>query len=460
MSILFAETALLPSGWARNVRLSIDAAGTFERVETGAAEAGAERLAGPVIPGMPNLHSHAFQRGMAGLTEQGGRGGDDFWGWREVMYRFLEALQPEDVRAIAAQLYLEMVCAGYSAVGEFHYLHNAPDGTSYADRGVMGEAILDAAGEVGIGLTLMPSLYQSSSFGGAAPTPGQRRFISGTDEILTLIAALMTQHRNDPQVRIGLAPHSLRAVPPESLAAAVAAVQRLDPSAPIHIHVAEQQREVDQCLAWSGARPVDWLLDHAPVDEHWCVVHATHMTPDERTRLARSGAVTALCPTTEGNLGDGFFDLADYLRAGGRWGIGTDSHVSIDPTEELRWLDYGQRLRAERRMALGERGGGTGLWNAAAEGGRQALGRPIGRVEAGSRADLVVLDGAASALYGRSGDALGDSLVLTGGSKLVRDVMIGGHWRVRERRHAAEQRVGAAYRRTLDRILSGPKPRA
>ncbi|HUK10565.1 MAG TPA: formimidoylglutamate deiminase [Stellaceae bacterium] len=454
MNVLFTEAALLPSGWARHVRLTIDDAGAIARVEVDASEAGAERLAGPVVPGMPNLHSHAFQRGMAGLTEQGGRGGDDFWGWREVMYRFLAALQPEDVRAIAAQLYLEMVCAGYTAVGEFHYLHNAPDGTPYADRAAMAEAILDAAGEIGIGLTLMPSLYQSSSFGGAAPTPGQRRFISGTDEILASIARLMARHRDDPQVRIGIAPHSLRAVPPQPLAVAIAALRRLDASAPIHIHVAEQQREVDQCLAWSGARPVDWLLDHAPVDEHWCIVHATHMTADERTRLARSGAVAALCPTTEGNLGDGFFDLAEYLSAGGRWGIGTDSHVSIDPAEELRWLDYGQRLRAERRMALGDRGGGTALWSAAAEGGRQALGRPIGRIEAGSRADLVVLDGGAPALYGRGGDMFADSLVFAGGAKLVRDVMIGGRWRVRERHHAAQQRIDAAYRRTLDRILS------
>ena len=454
MNVLFAEAALLPSGWARHVRLTIDDAGAIARVEADASEAGAERLAGPVVPGMPNLHSHAFQRGMAGLTEQGGRGGDDFWGWREVMYRFLAALQPEDVRAIAAQLYLEMVCAGYTAVGEFHYLHNAPDGTPYADRAAMAQAILDAAGEIGIGLTLMPSLYQSGSFGGAAPTSGQRRFISGTDEVLASIAMLMARHRDDPQVRIGIAPHSLRAVPPEPLAAAVGALRRLDASAPIHIHVAEQQREVDQCLAWSRARPVDWLLDHAPVDEHWCIVHATHMTADERTHLARSGAVAALCPTTEGNLGDGFFDLAKYLRAGGRWGIGTDSHVSIDPAEELRWLDYGQRLRAERRMALGDRGGGTALWSAAAEGGRQALGRPIGRIETGSRADLVVLDGDAPALYGRSGDMIADSLVFAGRAKLVRDVMIGGRWRVRERHHAAEQRIDDAYRRTLDRILS------
>jgi formimidoylglutamate deiminase len=454
MNVLFAEAALLPSGWARNVRIAIDDGGAIQRVDRDADAAGAERLAGPVIPGMPNLHSHAFQRGMAGLTEQGGRGGDDFWGWREVMYRFLAALQPEDVRAIAAQLYLEMVCAGYTAVGEFHYLHNAPDGAPYADRAAMSEAILDAAGEVGIGLTLMPSLYQSGSFGGAPPTPGQRRFISGTDEILASIVALMARHKEDPQIRIGLAPHSLRAVPPEPLAAAVAALRRLDASAPVHIHVAEQQREVDQCLAWSGTRPVDWLLDHASVDEHWCVVHATHMTADERTRLARSGAVAALCPTTEGNLGDGFFDLAEYLRAGGRWGIGTDSHVSIDPAEELRWLDYGQRLRAERRMAIGERGGGTALWSAAAEGGRQALGRPIGRIEAGSRADLVVLEGDAPALYGRSGDALADSLIFSSGSRLLRDVMIGGRWRVRERHHLSAEPIATAYRRTLDRILS------
>jgi len=455
MIILFAETALLPTGWARNVRLVIEANGAIERVETNADAARAEGLAGPVLPGMPNLHSHAFQRAMAGLTEHGGRGGDDFWSWRETMYRFLAMLEPEDVRAIAAQLYLDMVCAGYTAVGEFHYLHHGRDGTPYGDRTAMSAATIEAAAEVGIGLTLLPVLYQTNGFGGIAPVPEQRRFLNGIDEILAMIAVLIARHHDDPQVRIGLAPHSLRAVPPEALALTVAGLRQLDAAAPIHIHVAEQQREVDQCLAWSGARPVDWLLDHAPVDEHWCAVHATHMSAEETARLAASGAVVGLCPSTEANLGDGSFPLRDYLGADGRWGIGSDSHVSVDPVEELRWLDYGQRLRAERRAVLDGKGGGTALWTAAAEGGRQALGRPIGRIEAGARADLVVLDATAPALHGRSGGALADSLIFAGGSKLVRDVMIGGRWCVRERRHAAEQRITDAYRRAMDRVLSG-----
>lgn len=454
MIILFAGTALLPAGWARNVRITIEPDGTIERVEIGASSERAEKLAGPVLPGMPNLHSHAFQRAMAGLTEQGGRGGDDFWSWRETMYRFLAVLEPEDVRAIAAQLYLEMVCAGYTAVGEFHYLHHGRDGTPYADRAAMSSAIIDAAAEVGIGLTLLPVLYQTNGFGGVAPAPEQRRFLNGADEILAMVAVLMARHQGDPQLRIGLAPHSLRAVSPEALVAAVAGLRQLDPQVPIHIHVAEQQREVDQCLAWSGARPVDWLLDHMPIDQHWCAVHATHMSTSECGRLAGSGAVVGVCPSTEANLGDGFFDIAGYLRADGHWGIGSDSHVSIDPIEELRWLDYGQRLRSERRAALAGKGGGTALWTAAAAGGRRALGRPIGRIEAGARADLVVLDAAAPELYGRSGNALADSLVFAGGSKLVRDVMIGGQWRVRERHHAAAAHILGAYRRTLDRILS------
>ena len=452
MIILFAEQALLPSGWARDVRLTIDADGSIERVETDADAARAEWLAGPALPGMPNLHSHAFQRAMAGLTEQGGRGGDDFWSWRETMYRFLAVLGPQDVRAIAAQLYLEMVRSGYTAVGEFHYLHHARDGTPYADRTAMSAAVIDAAAEIGIGLTLLPVLYQANGFGGVAPAPEQRRFLNGADEILAMIAVLMARHRDDPQLRIGLAPHSLRAVAPEALAAAVAGLSQLDPAAPIHLHVAEQQREVDQCLAWSGARPVQWLLDRAPVDRHWCLVHATHVTSQEAAHLAASGAVAGLCPSTEANLGDGLFALGDYLGANGRWGIGSDSHVTLDPSEELRWLDYGQRLRAERRAVLAGMGGGTSLWSAAADGGRQALGRPIGRLEAGSRADLVVLDAAAPLLHGRSGDALADTLVFAGGSALVRDVMIGGRWCVRERHHAAEERVAAAYRNTIDRI--------
>jgi formimidoylglutamate deiminase len=455
MTVLFTKSALLPQGWVENVRLTLDADGTLAAVEAGVAPDGAERLAGPVLPGMPNLHSHAFQRAMAGLTERASPTGDDFWSWREAMYRFLAVLEPEDVTAIAAQLYLDMLKAGYTGVAEFHYLHHGSDGRPYADRAAMSEAVISAAQESRIAITLLPALFQTSGFGGAAPTEGQRRFVNTVEGVLAIIEETRRRHAGKPEVRVGLAHHSLRAVPPEPLAAATAALRGLDPTAPIHIHVAEQIREVEQCLAWSGARPVAWLLDHAPVDPAWCLVHATHMDGAETRRLAATGAVAGLCPTTEGNLGDGFFPLPPYLDARGRWGIGSDSHVSLSPIEELRWLEYGQRLR-ERRRALAAAGRaestGLSLWQAAVTGGAQALGRRAGTLAAGHRADLLVLDPDAPSLYRRERDALIDSFIFASEIAVVRDVMVGGRWVVRERHHPAEDRIVANFRRTLDRI--------
>jgi formimidoylglutamate deiminase len=454
MTALFAERALLPTGWASDVRLTLDDGG-LAAVEPGAEPGDAERLAGPVLPGMPNLHSHAFQRAMAGLTERASPTGDDFWSWREAMYRFLALLEPEDVQAIAAQLYLDMLKAGYTGVAEFHYLHHGRDGRPYADPAAMSEAVLSAAAETGIAITLLPALFQSSGFGGAAPTDGQRRFLHTAEGLLALIAEVRRRHAGEREVRVGLAHHSLRAVPPDAIAAASAGLRALDPTAPIHIHVAEQTREVEQCLAWSGARPVQWLLDHAPVDQAWCLVHATHMDAAETRRLAATGAVAGICPTTEANLGDGFFPLLPYLAAGGHWGIGSDSHVSLSPIEELRWLEYGQRLR-ERRRALATAGQpdstGLALWQSATAGGAQALGRRSGALAPGHRADLLVLDPNAPSLYGRRGDALIDSVIFASETSAVRDVMVGGRWVVRERHHAADQRVAATFRRTIDRI--------
>ncbi len=455
MSALFAKSALLPAGWAENVRLTLDATGTITAVEPNAAPGDAERLAGPVLPGMPNLHSHAFQRAMAGLTERASPSGDDFWSWREAMYRFLAVLEPEDVQAIAAQLYLDMLKAGYTGVAEFHYLHHGRDGRPYADRAAMSEAVISAAKEIGIALTLLPALFQTSGFGGAAPTERQRRFINTVEELLAIVEETRRRHAGNSGVRVGLAHHSLRAVPPDALAAATAALRALDAAAPIHIHVAEQTREVEQCLAWSGARPVQWLLDHAPVDATWCLVHATHMDETETRRLAATGAIAGLCPTTEANLGDGFFPLLPYLAARGRWGVGSDSHVSLSPIEELRWLEYGQRLR-ERRRALAPlskpQSTGLLLWQAALAGGAQALGRRTGALAIGHRADLLVLDANTPSLYRREGDALIDSFVFASETAAVRDVMVSGRWAVRERHHASEDRIAAEFRRTIDRV--------
>jgi formimidoylglutamate deiminase len=455
MTVLWAQRALLPTGWAAGVRLEIDQRGDLAAVLPGAAAEGAERLAGVVLPGMPNVHGHAFQRAMAGRAETLGPGEASFWSWRQVMYRFLERLGPDDVLAIAAQLYVEMLEAGFTAAGEFHYLHHQPDGRPYDDPAGMAHAILAAQRESGIGLTLLPALYMAGGFGGAPPEPGQRRFLHDLDGFAALLERLRPEIEGDPDRCLGIAPHSLRAVPEPALAEAVALLDAIDPRAPIHIHVAEQVREVRECLEWCGARPVERLLEVAPVGPRWCVIHATHMSEEETPALARSGAVVALCPTTEANLGDGLFDLAAFQAAGGAFSIGSDSHVSVSPVEELRWLEYGQRLSSLRRVVAAgsdEPHCGARLWRAALAGGAQALARPIGRIEVGHRADLVRLDGDHPRLVGCEGERLLDALVFSGNENPVRDVMIGGRWRVRDGRHLERERIAHRYRAAVRRL--------
>jgi len=452
MTILFAETALLPTGWAANVRFDIADNGDLSAVTADSKPDHAERLSGPVIPGMANLHSHAFQRAMAGLAERAGPSDDSFWTWRQVMYGFVGRLSPDTMEAIAAQLYVEMLKAGYTAVGEFHYLHHGPDGSPHDDPAETSRRIIAAARATGIGLTHLPVLYAYGGFGGEPANPGQRRFLHGGDDFMALVEGLSKDHAHDRQIRIGMALHSLRAVTPELMAETTTALDALDGAAPIHIHIAEQQREVDDCLAWSGARPVQWLLDNAAVSRRWCLVHATRMTGEETLALARSGAVAGLCPTTEANLGDGLFPLFAYVAAGGALGIGSDSHVSISPVEELRWLEYGQRLKAERRniMPAGESGSvGAALWRAALAGGAQALARPIGALEAGARADLLVLDGDHPQLVGRDGDVLLDSLVFSGNANAIDHVMVGGRWVVRGGHHHDEDAIAGNYRKAV-----------
>jgi formimidoylglutamate deiminase len=451
----------LPQGWAEDVAIDLDAAGSIVAVTTGAAPDGAERLAGPVLPGMPNLHSHAFQRAMAGLTERAASGDDSFWTWREVMYGFLAKLTPEQVEAIAAQLYVEMLKAGYTSVGEFHYVHHDLDGRPYGDRAELSARVVAAAKQAGIGITHLPVLYACGGFGGQAPTLGQRRFLNDVSNFLRLVEALRARHGGDPDIRVGIAPHSLRAVTPEMLRDAVAGLTAMDAEAPIHIHIAEQVKEVEDCLAWSGRRPVEWLLDHAAVDRRWCLVHATHMTEAETAGLAASGAVAGICATTEANLGDGFFPAPDYLARRGAWGIGSDSHISVSPVEELRWFEYGQRLVQRRRNRLSEQlGGGTApsigafLYKSALSGGAAALGRPIGRIAPGARADLLVLDSNHPQLAGRAGDALLDSLVFAGNANPIRDAMVGGRWVVRSGRHNGEDEIAARFRRAVAELAA------
>ncbi|MCP8467395.1 formimidoylglutamate deiminase [Pseudomonas sp. ZM23] len=453
MSVLFAESALLPSGWARNVRFEIDAAGLFTAITPDASADGAERATGPVLAGMPNLHSHAFQRAMAGLAEVAGNPNDSFWTWRDLMYRLVGRLSPEQVEVIARQLYIEMLKAGYTGVAEFHYVHHDTDGTPYANPAELALRVSQAATDAGIGLTLLPVLYSHAGFGGQVPSEGQRRFINGTENYLKLIDGLRAHLAKQPQQTLGLCFHSLRAVTPQQIATVLDA----DESAcPVHIHIAEQQKEVDDCLAWSGRRPLQWLHENVAVDERWCLVHATHAEADEVTAMARSGAVAGLCLTTEANLGDGIFPAVDYLAQGGRFGIGSDSHVSLSVVEELRWLEYGQRLRDQRRNRLygaDQPMVGRTLFDAALAGGAQALGQPCGTLAVGRRADLLVLDGRNPYLQTASGDAILNRWLFAGGDSQVRDVMVAGQWRVRDGRHALEEQSARDFAQVLRELL-------
>ena len=392
---LFASHALLPTGWARDVLLYWNEQGLLTDVKSKAAcPAGTFQTAGPLLPGMPNLHSHAFQRAFGGLTEYRGAAQDSFWSWRSLMYRLAAAITPEQLEAIATGLYVEMLEAGYTSVCEFHYVHHDHDGRPYADDAALSMCLLRAAARAGMGLTLLPVLYQTSGFGGTSPSAGQRRFIRSTDNMLALLQKLKPLCESQG-ARLGLAPHSLRAVPPDSLREALAGLYALDVTAPVHIHIAEQTAEVDACQAWSGQRPVQWLLDHTPVDARWCLVHATHMTPEESICAARTDAVAGLCPSTEANLGDGIFDAASWLQGGGRWGVGSDSHSCVNAAEELMLLEYSQRLATRQRNVLAsteQPSVATAMTLAAVAGGAQASARPVSGLAVGQQADMVALD--------------------------------------------------------------------
>ena len=452
MASVFLAEALLPDGWAPNVRLVIEG-GLIAGVQPGAAAGLDDERHAVGIPGLPNLHSHAFQRGMAGLSEQRGPAADSFWTWREVMYRFLSAMTPDDVEAVTAQAYVEMLEGGFTRVGEFHYLHHAPDGRSYAEPSEMAGRVCAAAAASGIGLCLLPVFYAHGGFGGLPPAPGQRRFVSNLDGFARLLDASRGLVAGLAGGTLGVAPHSLRAVTPEELAA----VAGLLPGGPVHIHVAEQVREVEDCLAWSGARPVEWLLDHAPVDGRWCPIHATHMTPEETARLAAAGAAAGLCPTTEANLGDGIFPGVDWLAARGRYGVGTDSNVSTDAAGELRQLEYAQRLgQRGRNLLAGEAGASTGraLFDAALLGGAVALGAGPAGLRAGAAADFVTLRAEHPSLVHRGGDRLLDGWIFGAGRGAVDGVWVRGRRLVADGRHVARDAVAARHADTMRRLLA------
>jgi len=451
-SFLF-DQALLPGGWAREVRIDV-ADGAIVAVAPEAPRGGAERIAGIAFAGLPNLHCHAFQRAMAGLAERSGPARDSFWTWREVMYAFLAELTPDDVEAIAAFAYMEMLETGFTAVGEFHYLHHDADGRPFADIGEMAARIAAAAGEAGIGLTLLPSFYANSGFGGIPGTHAQRRFLNTPDAFLELLVRTREIAARVPDAAVGVAPHSLRAVTPATLRLVVEACG----GGPIHIHVAEQTKEAEDCLAALGRPPVAWLIDNFEIGPRWCLVHATHMNDAETGRLARSGAVAGLCPLTEANLGDGIFPAAAYLSAGGRFGVGSDSNIAIEAAAELRQLEYAQRLERRARNVLAgnaDRSTGRRLYDAALAGGAQALGRRIGSLEPGRRADIVVLAADHPDLAGRRDDTWLDAYVFVGGARMVRTVLVGGAIVVSEGRHHARPTIEQRYRRVATRLARG-----
>ncbi|RWK35515.1 formimidoylglutamate deiminase [Mesorhizobium sp.] len=445
MTAIFAEQVLLPDGWHSNTRIVVSD-GHIATVEPNTASQPGDERHAILLAGMPNLHSHAFQRGMAGLAELRGPSADSFWSWREVMYRFALSMTPDQVEAVAAQLYVEMLEAGFSRVGEFHYLHHDRDGQPYANIAEMAERITAAAADTGIGLTLLPVFYAHSSFGGAAPNEGQRRFINDVNRFSRLVEKCHETVGTLKHAVVGIAPHSLRAVTPEQLEN----IATMAPGGPIHIHIAEQVKEVEDCLAWSGARPVEWLLANAQVDSRWCLIHATHMTETETAAMAKSGAIAGLCPITEANLGDGTFAASLFKQHGGRFGVGSDSNVLIGLPDELRQLEYSQRLAHRARNLLAIAGGSTGraLFDAALDGGSAALGAGPSRIAAGAAADFISLDGKHPSLAGKTGDAVLDTWIFANGCK-IDCVWAHGKKLVSSGRHARRDPVAERFRKVM-----------
>lgn len=430
--------------------------------EQGENSENAVYLSGAVIPGIPNCHSHAHQRAMSGLGERAGldengvKATDSFWTWRVAMYHYLERIQPDHLYAISRLLYMEMLKAGYTNVGEFQYLHHDLDGKRYLNPAEMTLQCMQSSTDVGIGFTALPVLYRYGGFGGLDSLDGQKRFLNDSDSFCEIVHRLFDacSHTHGSLTAVGIAPHSLRAVTDDLLNNVIDGLAD-KPLAAIHVHVAEQTKEVDDCLAWSNQRPVEWMMNRFDVDQRWCAIHATHMTEDETRRLAKSGAVAGLCPTTEGNLGDGFFNLNEYVENSGVWAIGSDSHISISPVEELRWLEYGRRLVDRQRNMMATASSpntGMALLEQALKGGEQSSGLKIGKISPGYRADFVVLDSNHSRLYGRQEESLIDSWIFSGNENMVRDVYVAGKHVIQDGHHADEETIEKEYQRILDEL--------
>jgi formimidoylglutamate deiminase len=416
----FFPEALLADGWCSDVSIQVDGHGIIETIRLNSSPLDAFVVSGPVVPGMPNVHSHAFQRVMSGLTETGS--GGDFWDWRETMYRIANQITPDQLKVIATQLYGEMLRAGYTSVGEFHYLHHQPGGEPYDNAAEMSLALLEAATDTGIGITILPVLYRYSGIEQRPLLPEQRRFGCSPDQLLRLAGLLSRETSKSPLAYTGIAPHSLRSVSIDDLKVVLSGSQEL----PVHMHISEQMAEVEAVLQYTGMRPVEWLFENMPVDERWCLIHCTHLNDREVNTIANSAAVVGICPTTEANLGDGVLPADELFGNGANAGIGSDSNISVDSVAELRLLEYAQRLVHPRRHVLTSLRDGQNLWLRCALGGAQALGQPVGMLQVGRRADFLVLDKDHPALLGRTSDNIVDSLIFASDLTVIRDVYVAG----------------------------------
>lgn len=451
---IFSARAWIDGQWARNVTLQVGADGHIADIATHARADDAAVCVDTLLPALANVHSHSFQRAMAGMTERRADGQDSFWTWRKLMYRFLDHLTPEHYEAIAAQVFLEMLEAGYASVGEFHYVHHQAGGQHYDNHAELSDRVFSAACATGIGLTHLPVLY---TYGGAQKqqlSGGQNRFGHRVDQYATLMETLQKTLRSEAQsdTILGIAPHSLRATAPDELRAIVDAFG----DGPIHIHIAEQPKEVDDISNWLSARPVEWLLSNQGVNQRWCLIHATHMTPDETTNLAKSGAVAGLCPITEANLGDGPFNGKHYFTQGGRFGVGSDSNVRISVSEELRSLEYAQRLRDLSRNVMAPSNGSVGeaVYTGAAAGGAQAIGRNAGHIRVGSLADLTAIDTNHTYLCGVSEEDIFDGFCFAADDRVVTDVWAAGRHVVKDGRHVHRAEITKKFTHTMRSLRS------
>ena len=440
----FIKKALLSQGWAKNVRLGVDDKGLIVSLQANVLAEQDDHRLGLVIPGLVNCHSHAFQRAMAGLTEYQVSPTDTFWSWRKTMYRFANLVSPEDLQDIASYLYLEMIKQGYTSVAEFHYVHHQPNGKPYSSVSQLSQSVINAANIAGINLTLLPVLYMNAGFGDQALLDDQKRFGNSVDSYLALHDEATRYCSHQSQHSLGMALHSLRAVPASSMTEVISHFKDRAHSCPIHIHIAEQTQEVEQSIKALGKRPVEWLLDKYDIDKQWCLIHATHMTPKETAQVAKSGATVVICPTTEANLGDGLFPLRQYLDDGGQIAIGSDGNTCTNPMEELRWLEYGQRLLSRTRNVASddrERHTGTNLYRHCLEGGARSIGQKPGALTLGGRADLIVLDDNSADLANIAADSILDVLIFGTSQSLIKDVMVNGTWKITHYHHADEERI-------------------